>query len=207
MPDRRPSARRTFRLSILAVVLAVLLGAGGFLAASAATFTDQPSLSDNTFTTVDCFLSGGIACDAFESGGWSGGQGWLWGWWNEGDSAVTTSGTPHGGTYHFRLRSWSGYVDRPLDLSGQSDVHLQFWAKVDSFESGDFIDLLVGPSTDMTVARTWTDADSDDIYHFEDIDLSPYTMSSEFYIAFDAEMSDTDDHLYVDDLAIKVVPP
>ena len=40
-----------------------------------------------------------------------------------------------------------------------------------------------------------------------DIDLSPYTMSSEFYIAFDSEMSGTGDYFYVDDLLVKVVPP
>jgi len=40
-----------------------------------------------------------------------------------------------------------------------------------------------------------------------DIDLSPYTMSSQFYIAFDAQMSGTGDYFYVDDLLIKVVPP
>lgn len=188
-------------------MLALAVGAGGFLAAWAATFTDQASVPGNTFTTVDCFLSGGIACDAFESGGWSGGQGWLWGWWHEGASAVTTTGTPHGGTYHLRLRSSTGYVDRALDLSGQSNVHLQFWSKVNSFEAGDLLDLLVGPSGSMAVAKTWTSADSDNTYHLEDIDLSPYTMSSEFYIAFDAQMSGTDDYFYVDDLIIKVVPP
>lgn len=100
-------------------------------------------------------------------------------------------------------------MDRALDLSGQSDVHLQFWAKVDSFEAGDFVDLLVGPSGSMTVVKTWTNADDDNTYHFVDIDLSSYTitMYSEFYIAFDAEMSGTGDYFYVDDLVIRVVPP
>ncbi|GAG51867.1 unnamed protein product, partial [marine sediment metagenome] len=40
MPSDRPSARRTFPLAVLAVVLAAVLGAGGFLVAWAATFTD-----------------------------------------------------------------------------------------------------------------------------------------------------------------------
>jgi hypothetical protein len=55
MPDRRPSARRTSWLVICTVVLAVLLGAGTFLIARAATFTDQASVPDNTFTTLACF--------------------------------------------------------------------------------------------------------------------------------------------------------
>jgi hypothetical protein len=55
MPNRWPSARRTFPLTIFAVVLALVVGAGGFLAAWAATFTDQASVPDNTFTTAPCF--------------------------------------------------------------------------------------------------------------------------------------------------------
>lgn len=55
MPSDRPSARRTFSLTIFAVALAAVLGAGGFLAAWAATFTDQASVTDNTFTTALCF--------------------------------------------------------------------------------------------------------------------------------------------------------
>jgi hypothetical protein len=51
MPNRQPSARRTFPLTVLAVVLALAAGAGGFLVAWAATFTDQASVTDNTFTT------------------------------------------------------------------------------------------------------------------------------------------------------------
>jgi hypothetical protein len=55
MPDRRPSASRTFPLALLAVVLAVAVGAGTFLAARAATFGDQAPVTGNTFTTVSCF--------------------------------------------------------------------------------------------------------------------------------------------------------
>jgi len=195
------------RAAFLALALVLLLGAAALVGETAGTFSDQAQVGVNTFSTTDCFLYGGIACDAFETGGWSGGQGWLWDWWHEGESAITTAGTPHWGTYHLRLRSSTGYVDRALDLSGQSNVHLRFWAKVNLFESGDLMELLVGPSSGMTVARTWTVADSDNTYHFVDIDLSPYTMSSEFYVAFDAQMSDTGDYFYVDDMLIETVPP
>jgi hypothetical protein len=51
MPDRQTSARRTFPLTIFAVVLALVIGTGGFLAAWAATFTDQAPVTANTFTT------------------------------------------------------------------------------------------------------------------------------------------------------------
>jgi len=52
MPNRRPSARRTFRLAVpvAAVLLALAAGAGGFFVAWAATFIDQASVPGNTFT-------------------------------------------------------------------------------------------------------------------------------------------------------------
>jgi len=53
MANRQPSARRTFRLAIrvAAVLLALAAGAGTFLVARAATFTDQASVPGNTLTT------------------------------------------------------------------------------------------------------------------------------------------------------------
>jgi hypothetical protein len=55
MPNRQPSARRTFSLAVVAVVLAVAVGSGSFLVAWAATFTDQASVTDNTFSTAADF--------------------------------------------------------------------------------------------------------------------------------------------------------
>jgi len=55
MPSRHLSSRRKLPLTIFAVVLALSVGAGGFVVAWAATFTDQASVPDNTFTTASCF--------------------------------------------------------------------------------------------------------------------------------------------------------
>jgi hypothetical protein len=162
----------------------------------------------------DSVLPGGAATeilswDDFESGGWSGGSGWLSEWWHQGDAAVTTEEAPHGGSYHLRLRKSSGYADRPVNLAGRAGVRLQFWAKANSFEAGDFAECLVSPDdTNWTTVKTWVDGDDDNVYHFCDIDLSGFTMSSEFWIAFDAQMSASDDYLYIDDLKMvsEVVP-
>ena len=179
--------------------LATLTGISGL-----ALFTDQNANTGNIFTTAASFP---IASDDFESGGWSGGVGWLWGWGNSGSAAVTSAGGPYEGGYHLQLMSDDGYVDRALDLSGHSDVHLQFWAKVDSFETVDSIDCVVTSDGTPYGVRSWTDADSDNTYHFVDIDLSSYTMSSVFYVSFDAQMSGSDDYFYVDDLVFREVPP
>lgn len=145
----------------------------------------------------------GLPSDDFESGSWSGGSGWLYDWSKEGSASVTTKGAPHGGSYHLEMTKANSYVKRAADLSGQSNLHLQFWSKVNSFEAGDSVECLVSPDdTNWTTVKTWTSADSDNTYHFVDVDLSPYTMSSEFWIAFDSEMNSKNDYFYVDNLMI-----
>lgn len=160
---------------------------------------------DTTTSSGDVMLAEGapvtVASDGFE-GGWSGGSGWLWEWWHEGSSSITSSGTPHGDSYHLLLGSSSGYVDRAVDLTGKSDVRLQFWGKADLFEVGESATCSIYDGVAWDTVQTWVDGDDDNIYRFYDIDLSGYNMSDEFYICFDADMSSDLDYLYIDDIAI-----
>jgi hypothetical protein len=143
------------------------------------------------------------ASDDFESGGWAGGTGWLYDWAVAGDAGVVTTGVPYQGTYHLRLRRADGYAERAVDLSSQPNARLQFWAKANSFEAGETAQCLVSENgTVWTPVHTWVDGDDDNVYHFFDIDLTPYTLSSGFWIAYEANMSGTNDFLYVDDLQI-----
>lgn len=179
-------------------------------------------MSDEFYVTFYAELSGGgayfyiddvqfvatwvqtqIASDNFESGGWNGGPGWLWGWYYQGAAVITTTGTPYEGSYHLRLSRSTGYVDRALDLSGYSNVHLQFWSKVDSFEGSEYAICEIYDGVGWYTVKTWTDADDDNTYHFHDIDLSGYNMYSQFYIVFYAEMG-TGDYLYIDDLKFRI---
>lgn len=147
-----------------------------------------------------------IASDDFESGGWSGGTGWLDNWAPTGDASIVTTGTPYQGSYHLMLRSSTGYVKRSVDARGPS-ANLQFWAKARSFEGGETAECLISPNgTDWTAVQTWVNGDDDNVYHFFDIDLSAYTLTSQFWVAFQANMSGTKDYLYIDDLKIKGPP-
>ncbi len=144
-----------------------------------------------------------ISSENFESGIWSGGSGWAQSWTHSGASSVISTASPHGGSEHLRLRSSDGYAARPINLQGFSNVHLHFWAKVDSFEGTDSANILVSSNgVSWTVVKTFTAADSDNAYHSYDIDLSGFTTSSQFWIAFDAEMSASGDLLYLDDIQI-----
>jgi hypothetical protein len=144
-----------------------------------------------------------IASHDFNDNNWSGGTGWLSGWSRQGLTSLTTSQSPYEGSRHLQLRSSNAYIERSVDLSGKSDVHLQFYAKVDSFESGDTMRCMVSPDhADWTVVKTWDRNDSDNIYYPVDIDLSSFEMSSEFWIAFDSGESWIFDYFYVDYLSI-----
>lgn len=148
---------------------------------------------------------GVIANDGWESGDFSGGSGWLNPWTVQGGAnvAVTKGDGPHDGIHHLRLRSSDGRVSRDVDLSGRSGVHLTFFAKVSSFESGDTADVEVSPDgTSWTTVKTFTSADSDDTYHFFDIDLSSFSMTSQFFIAFDANMNAVGDRLFIDNVDV-----
>ena len=148
-------------------------------------------------------LSRPIAEDDFESGGWSGGTGWLADWTQTGASSVTTSGTPYEGSYHMMLQSNTGYAARSADLSGHTSARLQFWAKANSFEAGETAELLASENgTDWTVVYTWVDGDDDNAYYFYDIDLSAFSLTSAFWIAWQTNLNSTWDYFYVDDIRI-----
>ena len=148
-----------------------------------------------------------VASDNYESGNWAGGTGWLGDWYQTGDASITTSDSPYEGSYHLRLRGDTGYVRRAVDLSSMPDAALQFWAKADSFESGEEARCLISENgTTWTIVHTWIDGEDDNIYRFYEIDLSSYTLSSTFYIAFQALMSNSTDRFYVDDLKVRGAP-
>lgn len=49
---------------------------------------------------------------------------------------------------------------------------------------------------------TFSTADSDNAYHYSDIDLRDFPMTSTFYIVFDAEMSSNEDYWFLDAIGI-----
>ena len=176
-----------------------------WFAFDAAMSAENDQLFIDQLTVVRMF-SGAVLdlpTDDFESGGFSGGTDWLYDWYTDGAVSATTSEAPQEGNYHVEMTRSNSYMKRAADLSGQSGLHLMFWAKANSFEVGDYMECLVSPDdTNWTTANTWTSADSDNTYHFVDIDLSPYTMSSEFWIAFDSGMDSKNDYFYIDGLRI-----
>lgn len=148
-----------------------------------------------------------VASDDFESNTWSGGTGWLGSWTATGMTSVINAEQPYEGNYHARIRASSGGIKRAVDLSNLPDLELEFMARVKIFEQGDEAKLKISnDGINWTELYTWTYLDSDDTYYEHEIDLSPYTMSSQVYIWFDAIVTNGGDKFFVDDLEIEHDP-
>ena len=146
-----------------------------------------------------------LATENWESGGFSGGSGWLNPWSVQGgkDVAVTSQNSPFQCGSHFRLRSSDGYASRDVNLSGQTGVHLKFYAKVDSFEGSDYASVLVSPDGVIwTEVKFFSSSGSDGVYRLVDIDISSYSMTSQFFIAFEGNMSNASDRLLIDQIVV-----
>jgi len=143
-----------------------------------------------------------IASDNFDSGTWSGGTGWLDDWTYTDTAAIVSTGTPYEGPYHLRLFG-TDIAKRSINLRHEINIHIKVWVKIYSIESGETATCQVSSDgTNWTTVHTWTVDDDDNTYHQYDIDLSPYDMTSQFWISFDANTDGTSDYFYVDKLEV-----
>ena len=150
-----------------------------------------------------------VAADGFEGGNFGSGAASGLGWFKAGNAEVITTKNPHAGTTHVAVRGGNGRLYRWIDLSGRTNMRLQFWLRAESFEKGETATLSVSPDgVTWTTVRTWYDREDTSTYLFEDIDLSGFAMTSKFWISFDAHMSTGDDSIFVDDVEFRqqIVP-
>ena len=88
-----------------------------------AVFTNPGASSANQF--VSGFIP---AFDGFESGGLTGGWGWLDTWTTSGAVSLYSVSSPYEGTYHMQVDK-GAEAKRSTDLSAPSSVRLQFWVR------------------------------------------------------------------------------
>ena len=129
--------------------------------------------------------------DDFESGDFAGGLGWDAAWATMGSAGIGDSARANSGDYHLSFAAADGFAERETDLLGVTEEpRLQFYARAGAFTVGDSAKLLV--STDGLVwdtVLTWSDGNDTDTYELIDVDLSSYGNSTEFWVAFDADLS------------------
>ncbi len=174
--------------------------------------TDNGGATATDSITITVTQSGGvpvsIASEGFESRNFSGGAGnWVGNWVTSGDIALRwRRDNPHTGSGHVRLRRSTGYMERQVNLAGATSVQLTFWAKVNSFESNDRAVVQVSPDgVHWTPVVEFTPAQSDNTYHEYSFDLPSFNGATDLFIAFDANMSGSNDQFYVDDIEISGV--
>ncbi len=175
--------------------------------------TDDQGASSTDSITINVTDPNGapvsLASDGFESRNFSGGSGaWVGSWATSGDISLRwRRDNPHSGSGHVRMRRNTGYMERRANLAGATSVHLTFWAKVRSLESNDTADVWFSPDgVNYTNVLTLTSAASKNQYLFYDIDLSGFTMTSNARVVFEANMGDTKDYFWVDDIDIIGIP-
>ena len=152
--------------------------------------------------------------------GWNGGtQFWTSPWTNEGNISNTSEGDPFDDKpddaypgYHVLFQSVGGSMQRSFDMSNplETDPHLQFKAKLISFEAGDEVAVLGSPdNVTWSTIQTLTDGDDDGAYHAYSIDLStiPDWRSRKFNIKFEADLSSPDAALYLDSVKVALSAP
>jgi prepilin-type N-terminal cleavage/methylation domain-containing protein len=148
------------------------------------------------------------AWDDFETSGFTGGNGWLNDWIANANATIVSTNFPQQGTYHLRavgaaLVANRGFAYRTIDLQNQTAIRLQFYAKANGFEAADTATAEVSvDGVVWQVLRTWTFADSNNVYAFFDFDLTPYALDAEFFIAFRSNGDAGNDEFYVDNLLI-----
>ena len=109
------------------------------------------------------------------------------------------------GGFGLRLQRDTGHAERSVDLSGETAVRLQFWAKAESFETGETSTVSVSDDgISYTIVKTWVDGEDDAVYKLYDFDLTTFapSLSSTYFIAFDANMSAPNDRFYIDDIRL-----
>ncbi len=155
-------------------------------------------------TLLMSFLDAFIAHDGFESGNYAGGLGWAGDWTASGDASILALSGPHSGSGHVRLRGSTGYLQRTVSVPpGSITLRLGFWAKVNSFESGDRADVLVrSTGASFTTVASFTSAHSDSNYHYYEVDLTSFLPATQIHLAFDAAMNASNDNLYLDDIRL-----
>jgi len=150
------------------------------------------------------FLDAFLVQDGFESGNYSGGAGWAGSWTTSGDVSILTSSGPHSGSRHVRLRRGTGLLSRTVNIpAGSTTLKLGFWSKVLSFEGTEHANVRVSANGgSLTTVHTLTSAQSDNTYHYYEIDLTSYVAASQIQIIFDANMGDVNDNWYLDDIRL-----
>ncbi len=188
----------------------ISLGSGSVLAVSLAygdhllTLTVEDDTGSVSTDDVRVYSSpGSLASDGFESGNLLGGIGdWSGTWDSTGLVSVGAIASRSGSIS--RIRDM-GSVTRVVDLDQASYARLSFWYMVADYELSDEALIEVSPDgVSFTTIHALTSADSDRVWHFLDLDLSAFAMTSNFVVRLraDTQITNARDYIHIDDIEV-----
>ncbi|MBU2100132.1 hypothetical protein KKG83_05800 [Candidatus Micrarchaeota archaeon] len=167
---------------------------------------NKGSSTENRRIVINSIVPTVIASHYFNDTLPSSGTGWLYPWTLRNGTRIVF-GNAYTGSYSLRLRSGDDYAERAVDLSAYSNVKLGLWAKTQSFEGIEEAYIMVSPDhTHWTTIKTFVNGEDDNIYRFYEFDLDAYGLTNEFWIRFEAGMTQTNDYLYIDDITVITTP-
>lgn len=131
--------------------------------------------------------------DDYEASGWGGGTGWVTDWQASGTVSKGEDGG-HSGDRYLKFGDSQGSAERRTSLTGFYRPRLQFYANAGSFEAGDTAQCLVSTAEtpgagDWDTLATWEYGNDTDTYELVNIDIASYGNSSDFWIAFEADLT------------------
>ena len=147
------------------------------------------------------------ADDDFESGGLTGGTGWLAGWQTSGSVDVVNYGGSGTDSLHLRFQGGDGTAYRDVDLAGSEGLELTVWVRADSLKSGDFATLHVGEPGSLVEVQRWEASDGvgpEDVgeHHLYSFDLEPYFTGGLLRIQFESHLAGEEGQILVDEVVI-----
>ena len=141
---------------------------------------------------------------------WNAGSGWTSDWTRNptsGNDAATylSTSSPNDTSCHVRIRG-IGYMYRTFSLSGYTTATLRYYAKYNSWGSGD--DAMVEISTDgtsWTTLRTHTTSNTGTGYNSFSNSLDAYAGQATVYLRFTGSMTPNDagDYFFIDTITVQ----
>jgi len=104
----------------------------------------------------------------------------------------------------FRDMDSYGYAETTIDLSSYTSPKLSYWWRLgpNGFDYDEYANVRVWDGNWHTIT-TYDSDDTDDTYHYAEIDLSSYNKITNFKIRFGAKSSLDDERFYVDEVNVK----
>lgn len=141
-----------------------------------------------------------FAWDDFESGGFSGGQGWSGAWSRSGSTANVTDSAPFEGSRHARLLT-TGTITRTVDLSAATAPVLHIAWRANSLETGESAHIEINDGSWKTV-KTILPAEADNAWNDASYPLSGYNLTSNFLLRLRIQANASNDRCFIDAVEI-----